>query len=78
MMSIITADLAYAQAQVDVNVNHSVISPDGQFGFGVNNAGLHIQYAIAPSFHMGLNLNLDLNSQDSLPAGANTTGYDFG
>ncbi len=78
LVALFAVSTAYAQPTVDIEKNKSIISPESQFGFGVNNAGMHIQYAISPAFHIGLNLNLDVNSQDSLPSGSKTTSYDFG
>lgn len=63
-----------AQAQVTVDKNRSYFSPDQQFGFGVNNAGGHIQYALGPAFHLGLNLHVDFQKHDTLSG----TSYDFG
>src|SRR2546421_4122946 len=63
-----------AQAQVTVDKNRSYFSPDQQFGFGVDNAGGHIQYALGPAFHLGLNLHLDFRKRDTLSG----TSYDFG
>jgi hypothetical protein len=65
---------AGAHAQMVVDKNRSVMSPDQQFGIGLNNAGLHIQYAMGPAFHLGLNLNLDLNRRDELKPSI----YNFG
>jgi hypothetical protein len=62
------------QAQLSVDKNRSYFSPDGQFGFGVNNAGMHIQYAIGPAFHVGVNLALDFYKDSAHSA----TFYDFG
>jgi hypothetical protein len=53
-----------ALAQPVIDKNRSPMSPDQQFGIGVNNAGLHIQYAMGPAFHLGMNLNLDVNKLD--------------
>jgi len=69
--------MAYAvpsNAQMTVDKNRSYFSPDQQFGFGVNNSGLHIQYAMGPAFHIGLNLNLDFQSGNS----TSETAYNFG
>src|SRR6478672_1875848 len=63
-----------AQAQVTVDKNRSYFSPDQQFGFGVDNSGGHIQYALGPAFHLGLNLHLDFRKRDTL----SETAYDFG
>jgi hypothetical protein len=57
-----------------VDKNRSYFSPDQQFGFGVNNSGMTIQYAIGPAFHLGLNLNLDFTAKQS----TSETTYDFG
>ncbi len=51
-------------AQLVVDKNRSPLTPDQSFGFGINNAGLHIQYAMGPAFHLGFNLNLDVNRND--------------
>jgi hypothetical protein len=61
-------------AQLTVDKNRSYFSPDQQFGFGVNNVGGHIQYALGPAFHLGLNLRLDFKKRDTL----SETAYDFG
>src|SRR5687768_12369618 len=53
-----------SNAQVVVDKNRSYFSPDGQFGVGFNNRGGHIQYALGPAFHIGLNLNLDFQKQE--------------
>ncbi len=63
-----------SQAQMVVDKNRSYFSPDQQFGFGVNNGGMTIQYALGPAFHLGLNLNLDFQSKSS----TSETTYDFG
>jgi hypothetical protein len=63
-----------SQAQVSIDKNRSYFSPDQQFGFGVNNAGLHVQYALGPAFHLGLNLNMDFTSAQSTSEQA----YNFG
>lgn len=52
-------------AQMVVDKNRSPLTPDQSFGFGINNAGLHIQYAMGPAFHIGFNLNLDVNRNDA-------------
>jgi len=62
-----------AQAVVDKNRDEWV-SPDGQFGVGFNNRGGHIQYALGPAFHLGLNLNLDFQKDSSF----SETYYNFG
>jgi hypothetical protein len=56
---------ASAPAQPVVDKNRSPMTPDQQFGIGLNNAGLHIQYAMGPAFHLGMNLNLDVNKLDN-------------
>ena len=61
-------------AQMTVDKNRSYFSPDQQFGFGINNSGMHIQYALGPAFHLGLNLNLDFMSGSS----TSETAYNFG
>lgn len=63
-----------SKAQMVVDKNRSYFSPDQQFGFGVNNGGMTIQYALGPAFHLGLNLNLDFQSKQS----TSETTYDFG
>jgi hypothetical protein len=63
-----------AHAQAVVDKNRSFFSPDQQFGFGVNNRGLHIQYAMGPAFHLGLNLALDFYKDSA----HSETYYDFG
>src|ERR1051326_5382906 len=62
------------QAQLSVDKNRSYFSPDQQFGFGVNNKGGHIQYALGPAFHLGLNLALDFQKNEA----RSDTYYDFG
>jgi len=66
------APSAHAQAVIDKN--RSYFSPDQQFGFGVNNKGGTIQYALGPAFHIGLNLALDFYKDSS----RSDTYYDFG
>lgn len=63
-----------AHSQMTVDKNRSYFSPDQQFGFGVNNKGGHIQYALGPAFHLGLNLALDFQKNSS----SSNTFYDFG
>jgi hypothetical protein len=64
-----------SDAQVVVDKNRgSTIAPDGQFGIGFNNRGGHIQYALGPAFHIGLNLNLDFQKDSSF----SETYYNFG
>jgi len=63
-----------SNAQMDVDKNRSYFSPDQQFGFGINNAGLHVQYAMGPAFQIGLNLNLDFQTGQS----TSSTAYNFG
>ena len=53
-----------ATAQLVVDKNRSMVAPDQRFGLGLNNAGLHIQYAMGPAFHIGMNLNLDTEIRD--------------
>jgi len=72
VIGLLGASSAHAQATVDKN--RSYFSPDQQFGFGVNNRGGHIQYALGPAFHLGLNLSLDLYKDSS----RSETYYDFG
>src|SRR6476660_5908264 len=67
-----SATASYSQMTIDKN--RSYFSPDQQFGFGVNNVGGHIQYALGPAFHLGLNLHLDFRKRDTL----SETAYDFG
>ena len=64
-----------SQAQVTIDKNRSYFSPDQQFGFGVNNAGGHIQYALGPAFHLGVNLRLDFQKYQDIES---ETAYDFG
>jgi len=61
-------------AQMVVDKNRSYFSPDQQFGVGFNNRGGHIQYALGPAFHIGLNLNLDFQKDSSF----SETYYNFG
>ena len=63
-----------AHAQAVVDKNRSYFSPDQQFGFGVNNRGGTIQYALGPAFHIGLNLALDFYKDSA----HSETFYDFG
>ena len=66
--------LCSASAQLVVDKNRSLTTPDQRFGMGLNNAGLHLQYAMGPAFHIGMNLNLDVNRLD----GASQNIYHFG
>ncbi len=66
------ASTAHAQAVVDKN--RSYFSPEQQFGIGFNNRGGHIQYALGPAFHIGLNLALDFYKDSA----RSDTYYDFG
>lgn len=52
----------------------SYFSPESQFGIGFNNRGGHIQYALGPAVHIGLNLNLDFQKDSSF----SETYYNFG
>ena len=63
-----------SNAQVVVDQNRGTIAPDGAFGIGFNNRGGHIQYALGPAFHIGLNLNLDFQKDSSF----SETYYAFG
>jgi hypothetical protein len=63
-----------AGAQLAVDKNRSWDSPDRQFGFGINDRGLHVQYAIGPAFHVGVNLALDFHKDSA----HSETFYDFG
>jgi hypothetical protein len=72
MFAVIAAPSAHSQMTVDKN--RSYFSPDQQFGFGVNNKGGHIQYALGPAFHLGLNLALDFQKNEA----RSDTYYDFG
>jgi hypothetical protein len=63
-----------SNAQVVVDQNRGTIAPDGAFGIGFNNRGGHIQYALGPAFHIGLNLNLDFQKDSSF----SETYYNFG
>ena len=65
---------APATAQMSVDKNRSYFSPDSQFGIGFNNRGGHLQYALGPAFHIGLNLNLDFQKDSSF----SETYYNFG
>jgi hypothetical protein len=65
MIGIVAGGFLRADAQLVVDKNRSPLAPDQQFGFGINNAGLHIQYAMGPAFHLGFNLNLDVNKSDN-------------
>lgn len=66
--------ISQASAQVMIDKNRSFLSPDGQIGFGVNDRGLHVQYAIGPAFHVGVNLALDFYKDSA----HSETYYDFG
>jgi hypothetical protein len=61
-------------AQVVVDKNRSYFTPDAQFGIGFNNRGGHIQYALGPAFHIGVNLNLDFQKEEEF----SETYYNFG
>jgi hypothetical protein len=61
-------------AQLSVDKNRSYFTPDQQFGVGFNNRGGHIQYAVGPAFHIGLNLNLDFQKEKEF----SETYYNFG
>ena len=63
-----------SSAQVVIDKNRSYFSPDQQFGIGFNNRGGHIQYALGPAFHIGLNLNLDFQKDSSF----SESYYNFG
>ena len=63
-----------SNAQVVVDQNRGTIAPDGAFGIGFNNRGGHIQYALGPAFHIGLNLALDFQKDSSF----SETYYNFG
>jgi hypothetical protein len=63
-----------SNAQLVADKNRSFFSPDQQAGFGVNNRGLHVQYAMGPAFHLGLNLALDFYKDSS----QSQTFFDFG
>src|SRR5688500_9944219 len=65
---------APTNAQLVVDKNRSYFSPDGQFGVGFNNKGGHIQYALGPAFHIGVNLNLDFQKQEEF----SNAYYNFG
>jgi hypothetical protein len=72
MIAMLAAPTAHSQMSVDKN--RSYFSPDQQFGFGVNNRGGHIQFALGPAFHLGLNLALDFQKDSA----RSETYYDFG
>jgi hypothetical protein len=63
-----------ATAQVTFDKNREVSSPASQFGFGINDKGLHVQYALGHAFHFGLNLALDFYKDSA----RSETYYDFG
>jgi hypothetical protein len=63
-----------ASAQLAVDKNRSWASPDRQFGFGINDRGLHVQYALGPAFHLGVNMALDFYKDSA----RSDTYYDFG
>jgi len=63
-----------SNAQAVVDKNRSFFSPDQQAGFGFNNRGLHVQYAMGPAFHLGLNLALDFQKDSA----RSSTYFDFG
>ncbi|MBC8144845.1 MAG: hypothetical protein H7X80_04610, partial [bacterium] len=56
---------ASASAQAIIDKNRAEESPEQQFGIGLNNAGLHVQYAMGRAFHLGINLNLDVDKFDN-------------
>jgi hypothetical protein len=74
LVALALAVVVTAVAQPVVDKNRSPMSPDQQFGVGLNNAGLSIQYAMGPAFHLGLNLNLDVNRTDDVKPSI----YNFG
>src|SRR5688572_29786832 len=53
-----------ASAQAVIDKNRAEDSPEQQFGIGLNNAGLHIQFTMGRAFHLGMNLNLDVDKLD--------------
>jgi hypothetical protein len=63
-----------ATAQISVDKNRSFYSPSEQIGFGINDRGLHVQYALGPAFHIGMNLALDFYKDSA----RSETFYDFG
>jgi hypothetical protein len=63
-----------ATAQVTIEKNRAAASPAAQFGFGINDRGLHVQYAIGHAVHVGLNLALDFYKDSA----HSETYYDFG
>lgn len=65
---------ATATAQVSIDKNRDVWSPASQFGFGINDHGLHVQYAFGHAVHVGLNLALDFYKDSA----RSETYYDFG
>lgn len=65
---------AMSSSAQTVDKNRSFFSPDQQWGFGVNNRGFHVQYAMGPAFHIGLNLALDLYKDSA----RSETFYNFG
>ena len=71
---LVTFSAIPTNAQMVVDKNRSYFSPDQQFGVGFNNRGGHIQYALGPAFHIGLNLNLDFQKDSSF----SETYYNFG
>ncbi|MBC8144844.1 MAG: hypothetical protein H7X80_04605 [bacterium] len=71
-LAIILSVPSFGQAVIDKN--RSFFSPDQQWGFGMNNRGMTIQYAMGPAFHIGLNMALDFN-KDSARSDAY---FDFG
>jgi hypothetical protein len=75
--ALILAMVAPAHAQ-DTDKQTSSPLPEQQFGFGASNEGFHIHYAFEPRLHIGLNLNLDLDSYDSLGVTYSRTNYEFG
>ncbi len=61
-----------SNAQLTPNTTN--MSPNNAFGFGINNAGLHVQYALNPAFQVGVNLNMDFMANQSTSDNA----YNFG
>jgi len=74
VFAVAAAVVGTASGQAVIDKNRSFFSPDKQVGFGINDRGLHVQYAIGPAFHVGMNLALDFYKDSA----HSETYYDFG
>lgn len=55
--------LAIVSVPVTAQVAPLTSRPEGEFGFGVDNQGGHLQYAVGTDLHVGLNLNVGLRKE---------------